>query len=184
VIRRFLAGIVLGLLVGGAIAAALVAGLKVAVFEGTAGAFEAYGAAIVVGLLAGLVAGKPIWALDAKIEAGLKAFFGSLLAAGAMYALRRWAPSTPLDLHALGAGGPAAPADLPAVALPAIGAVLGAFFELDNTGDTKSAGATRPSPGPRVAAAPASNPKSKGRRTGGGEDDLGGSTSASKRAKN
>ena len=47
-------------------------------------------AAALTGVLVGLVAGKPIWAKDAKIEAGMKAFIGALLAAGLMYAVRRF----------------------------------------------------------------------------------------------
>jgi hypothetical protein len=55
-----------------------------------------------------------------------------------MFALRRWGGGWVVDLTAIGAGGPAAAPELPAAALPAIGAVLGALFELDNTDDPKS----------------------------------------------
>jgi hypothetical protein len=101
-------------------------------------------------VLTGLVAGKPIWASGAKIEAGLKAFFGALLAAGLMFALRQWVhfqpdmaflmPGVdPVDVHTAVVG------SVPALALPAVAAVLGGFFELDNTGgadkdDAKDAG--------------------------------------------
>jgi len=134
-IRRLLIGLVLGFLVGGAMAAALVSGLKTMTFLGSGGAVLAYLTASVTGVVTGLVAGKPIWAADAKIEAGLKALFGALLAAGAMFALRQWAGGVTLDLSAIGAGGPAPLAELPAASLPLIAAVLGGFFELDNTGD-------------------------------------------------
>jgi len=50
-----------------------------------------------------------------------------------MFALRRWAEGWVIDLHALGAGGPAAVGMLPAASLPLLAAVMGAFFELDNT---------------------------------------------------
>ena len=50
----------------------------------------AYLGAALTGVLIGLVAGKPIWAKDAKIEAGMKAFVGALLATGLMYAARRF----------------------------------------------------------------------------------------------
>jgi hypothetical protein len=132
-VRRLLIGLVLGLIVGGLAATALVAGLHVTMFDaGAGGVALAYLAAALTGVLTGLVAGKPIWASGAKIEAGLKAFFGALVAAGLMFAVRRWiTPSVNLD--SLGAGaGPIG--DLPAASLPLVAALLGGFFELDNTG--------------------------------------------------
>jgi hypothetical protein len=99
------------------------------------GAVFAYLAAVVTGVLTGLVAGKPIWAADGKIEAGLKAFFGALLALGAMFAIRTWA-KIDLDLTSLKAGRGLL-GDLPAASLPLVAAVLAGFFELDNTGTSK-----------------------------------------------
>ncbi len=137
--RRLLLGLVLGLVVGGLVAAGLVAGLHVPLFvAGAGGVVLAYLAASVTGVLTGLVAGKPIWASGAKIEAGLKALFGALLGAGLMFALRQWVHVTP-DLALLAPGVTPAElqgvgiAQLPAVSLPLIAAVLGGFFELDNT---------------------------------------------------
>src|ERR1700691_941885 len=145
-LRRLLVGLVLGLVVGGLVVGGLVAagfvrGLHILPFgDGTGGALFAYASAAVTGVLTGLVAGKPIWASGAKIEAGLKAFFGALIAAGLMFALRRWGniqapniallmPNADPDLvHKALIG------DVPALALPAVAAVLGGFFELDNTG--------------------------------------------------
>jgi hypothetical protein len=132
-LQRLLLGLVLGAVVGAAVAAVLVAGLHVASFAGGGGALLGYAAAALTGAVTGLVAGKPIWASGAKVEAGLKAFFGALLAAGAMLALRRWAPEAPIDLSAFNAGGPAPLAELPAMALPLIAAALGGLFGLDNT---------------------------------------------------
>ncbi len=142
-LRRLLVGLILGLIVGGLAAAALVTGLHVAYFGPAAGsAAMAYLVAAFTGVLTGLVAGKPIWASGAKIEAGLKAFFGALLGAGLMFALRQWVHFQPgLELLA-----PGQPADivrdatlgqLPVVSLPLIAAVLGGFFELDNTGSSE-----------------------------------------------
>jgi hypothetical protein len=139
-VRRLLLGLVLGLIVGGLAAAALVAGLHMTVFDpGAGGVALAYLAAALTGVLTGLVAGKPIWASGAKIEAGLKAFFGALIATGLMFAARRWLTSS-VDLDFLGAGaGPIG--ELPAASLPLVAAVLGGFFELDNTeGSAKTAG--------------------------------------------
>src|SRR6516225_980623 len=91
-VRRLFVGFIVGLFVGCAVAAGLVAGLRVHEFAdlGTGGVVLAYLSAALTGVLTGLVAGKPIWATNAKIEAGLKAFFGALLAAGLMFVLRRW----------------------------------------------------------------------------------------------
>ena len=143
-VKRLLYGLVFGLFVGGLLAAAVVKGLGMAVFAGTSGAILAYVFAAVTGVLVGLVAGKPIWAAGGQIEAGLKAVAGALVGAAAMFAMRRWL-SLDLDLHSLGLGSAAA-GDLPAITLPAIAAVLGAFYEADNT----------PAPDDK-------NPKSKGK---------------------
>ncbi|HEY5240387.1 MAG TPA: hypothetical protein VIJ22_02935 [Polyangiaceae bacterium] len=143
-LRRLLIGLILGVIVGGLAAAALVAGLHMPLFAAdTGGTVLAYLAAAVTGVLTGLVAGKPIWASGAKIEAGLKAFFGALIAAGLMFALRRWGLVPAPDVAFLMPGATSAAVqaafigDVPALALPAVAAVLGGFFELDNTGNDK-----------------------------------------------
>jgi hypothetical protein len=153
--RRLLVGLLLGTVIGVAAAAALVFGLKVTAFDGAGGSFEAYGAALVVGALAGLVTGKPIWGSDAKVEAGLKAVFGALLAAAGMFALRRWAPPVSLP-GPVGTGAPVPLGDLPA-ALVVLAATLGALFELDNTDDGKAS--------PGAAARPRVSPPTAAKRT-------------------
>lgn len=131
-LKRLLVGLLLGLVIGGAIAATLIKGLAIGVFaDGAGGAALAYLFAAVTGVVIGLVAGKPIWASGGQIEAGLKAFFGALLGAGAMFALRRFVTAH-VDLSSLGAGA-GAMGELPAVTLPIIAAVLGGFYEVDNT---------------------------------------------------
>lgn len=129
-LKRLIVGLLLGTIVGAVIAAVLVQGLGMMSFAPV----FAYLAAAVTGVITGLVAGKPIWAADGKIEAGLKAFFGALLALGAMFALRTWA-KVDVDLNALHAG-KGLLGDLPAASLPIVAAVLAAFFELDNTGES------------------------------------------------
>ena len=113
-------------LVGGAIAA-----LAVKVFGiATLTALAAYPLAVLVGVLVGLLAGKPIWVKGARIEAALKAAFGALVAAGLMYALRTWI-SFDLDFSSAGLGqGPAGL--LPVVAFPSVALVLSLLFEVDN----------------------------------------------------
>jgi len=133
-VKRLFVGLLLGLVIGGLAAAALVKGLHMAVLDGTGSAVVAYIAAALVGVVTGLIAGKPIWASGGQIEAGLKAVFGALLATGGMFAFRQWVHS-PIALPAdLGSG---ELGHLPALVLPAIAAILGGFYELDNTGTGK-----------------------------------------------
>lgn len=123
---RLVLGIVLGALVGAAVAALAVKVLMIT----TLGALVAYPMAVLVGVLTGLVAGKPIWAKGARIEAGLKAVFGALLAAGLMYALRTWV-GFEVDLSAFGLG-QGALGQLSAVVFPTIAVLLSLVFEVDN----------------------------------------------------
>jgi hypothetical protein len=96
-LKRLIVGLILGTVIGAVVAAVLVQGLGMALFSN---AVFAYLAAAATGVITGLVAGKPIWAADGKIEAGLKAFFGILLGLGAMFVLRTWA-NVHLDLSML-----------------------------------------------------------------------------------
>jgi hypothetical protein len=138
---RLIKGLLLGLFLGGLVAVALVKGLAVTGFD-PAG-FLGYAAALATGALAGLVAGKPIWAEGAGIEAVLKTVFGALLGAGGMFLLQKFSGPM-LDLTRFGFGDAAA-GHLTVVAFPAIAAVLSMFFEVDNTDDPKAA-----AKGPRV----------------------------------
>ena len=152
-IFRLLVGCVVGLLVGAAVAALLVFGLGTREFNGTFSLAIGYAAAAVTGVLTGLVAGKPIWAPKASIEAGLKAFFGALLGTVALFAMRKWFSGVPVNLAPLGVGGNGAIGSFPATALPLLGAVLGALFELDNTGDKSEGGPPRASTASRTRVA-------------------------------
>lgn len=127
-LKRLIVGLVLGTVIGAVAAALLVQGLGMPFFTS---AILAYVAAAVTGVLTGLIAGKPIWSADGKIEAGLKAFFGGVLALGGMFALRQWV-HLQVDLHQFKAG-VGDLGELPATSLPIIAAVLAGFFELDNT---------------------------------------------------
>jgi hypothetical protein len=163
-VRRLIFGMLVGLVVGVALAAALVK-LGPATFVGTGGEVIAYLTAAVAGALTGVVAGKPIWASEAKIEGGLKAFFGALAGACAMFALRRWGSEVVVPEIGFIAGSPGPVAQLPAVSIPLVAAVLGALFGLDNTDpkpDDATAGRKRIAAGEasagakrRVADAPA-----------------------------
>jgi hypothetical protein len=152
---RLLIGIVKGLIVGALLGYGLVR-----LGEGSPGAILAYPAAALTGVLVGLVAGKPIWAKDAKIEAGTKAVVGALLALGLMAAARTWL-LVPLPFSL----GPLAPehatvGGFAMSSLAAIAALLGGFYEADNDPTSEEA----PPPGAsehggkknpqRIAAAP------------------------------
>ena len=137
-VKRLLVGLVLGLIIGGLVAAGVIAGLQ---WLAVPAAFFAYALAAVTGVIVGLVAGKPIWAQGGGIEGGLKAFFGALLAAGGMFAIRTWLHQD-VDLTVLHAGSGAI-GDLPAASLPLIAGVLAAFYELDNTPESEEKGKGR-----------------------------------------
>jgi hypothetical protein len=154
---RLLVGIVKGIVLGGLLGFGL---LKLG--QAVPIAVVAYVAAAVAGILIGLIAGKPIWAKDAKIEAGMKAGVGALLGVGLMFAARRWltmpVPGALLDITraqiqdaapTLGTFG--------MTSLAAIAAVLGGFYDADNTPEPEKAeaqGAKTPPPKNRIAQPP------------------------------
>lgn len=128
---RLLIGIVKGLLVGGLLGFGLLQ-LGAGVL---ASWYLAYPAAALVGVLVGLVAGKPIWAKDAKIEAGMKAAVGAILASLMMFAAQRWLTMSVPSVPGLPAGFVDAKATLGTFAvtsLAMIAALLGGFYEADN----------------------------------------------------
>jgi len=151
-VKRLIVGLFLGAVIGAIVAALVVQGLGIVSFDASAlGAAGAYLAAAVTGILTGLVAGKPIWSADGKIEAGLKAFFGALLALGGMFVLRTWV-HVPVDLSAVKASAGEI-GQLPAASLPILAAVLAGFFELDNNEpkDKEAKAAEKPSSKVRVS---------------------------------
>jgi hypothetical protein len=155
-LKRLIVGLILGTVIGAVVAAVLVQGLGMALFSN---AVFAYLAAAATGVITGLVAGKPIWAADGKIEAGLKAFFGILLGLGGMFVLRTWV-NVNLDLSMFKAGEGALGA-LPAASLPIIAAVLAGFYEIDNSpatddkkdGDASAAASSKKGAGKKVRVA-------------------------------
>jgi hypothetical protein len=165
-LTRLVIGLIKGLILGGLLGFALAK-----IGFAAPGFIIAYLGAAIAGALVGLIAGKPIWAKEAKVEAGMKAFFGALLAGGLMYAARRWLTwEVPLDLSALGIGelgganeslaevGTGTFGGLAITSLAMVTAVLGGFYEADNTpeaegtSDNKAAGAKKDS-NVRIAAA-------------------------------
>jgi len=96
---------------------------------GVDGAGAMYAAAALVGVLTGLVAGRPIWAKAAKIEGLLKAVAGAFISVVVLYALRKWLPGFRVDLAELGTG---PVGTVPWVALPGIGVALATVLEVDD----------------------------------------------------
>ena len=154
-IRLFL-GLLKGVIVGG------LAGFALAKLGFVVpGAVVAYGAAALVGVLVACIAGKPIWAKGARIEVGMKALVGALLAPALLYAARRWVTfELPFDLGGM-VGLESVKAPLGTFALTSyamVAAVLAAFFDADNDSRGEPAAADKgkgaKAAGPRVAAAP------------------------------
>lgn len=134
---RLVIGLVKGLIVGGLLGFVLA---KVGL--AAPGALVAYLAAAAAGALVGLIAGKPIWAEGARIEAGLKAAFGALVGAGLMWLARSFlGVPFPADLGTLteanrSLGEVAANGTLGGLAITSlalVAGVLGAFYDADNT---------------------------------------------------
>lgn len=151
---RLIIGILKGLVVGGLLGFALLK-LNLGLFVGGL-AFVAYLAAALSGVVVGLIAGKPIWAKDAKIEAGMKAFVGALLGAGLMFGLRKLElPLADTVPAALGVAtkDPQTLGTFSVTALALVASVLGGFYEADNT------------PEPAAASSAAGKPSSAGKTT-------------------
>jgi len=124
-LKRLLVGIILGVVIGGLLGYGLFQ-LLPAAMAGLLG----YAFAAATGVLVGLVAGKPIWAKGAQIEAGLKAFVGALLSMGILFGIR----FVGLTIPAI-ADIPAAELGRHAIAsLVSISTLLAIFYELDNNG--------------------------------------------------
>jgi hypothetical protein len=136
---RLIVGIVKGLVVGGLIGFGLLQ-LGFAVLP----AWLAYIAAAITGVVIGLIAGKPIWAKDARIEAGMKAVVGAFLGAGLMFAARKWLtmylPTTLLSqLGVMTKSDAITLGYFPITSLAAIAALLGGFYDADNTPEPEGA---------------------------------------------
>jgi hypothetical protein len=121
-----LKGIVLGGLVGYALAAAGLAAPS---------AWLAYPIAAAVGMAIATIAGKPIWAKDARIEVGMKAAAAAVVAPGLMWLARTFLtvglPFEPSLLPGVSAGAVTL-GTFSITSLALVAAVLGGFFEADN----------------------------------------------------
>jgi ABC-type arginine transport system permease subunit len=129
--------VVLGLLKGGLIGAAVGFGaFRLGIADGALG-FVVYGA---VGLLVGLLVGRPPWRQETIWTSILKGVFGLLVAMGLYWGGRKLLGQTHLAF-ATGLGAPDRPlVDIPFLLGPIIGALYGIFVEVDDTGGAAPAG--------------------------------------------
>jgi len=135
----FAVRMLLGLLKGGLIGGLVGYGLAVAGL-GVTSALIAYPIAALVGVLVALIAGKPVWAEDSKIQVYLKMGVGALFAPGLLFLARRFLTmGLPFDAGVL--PGVSQLQSAPAIgmfavsALAMVGAVLAAFYDADNSPD-------------------------------------------------
>lgn len=123
-LKRLLFGLLKGSLIGGLLAYSLVAGLSVTSLTGA----WAYAAVVLAGVATALIAGRPIWAAEARVEVLLKSVAAALLGSGFLFVVNRYF-SVRMDLGPLGSG---ALVQLPYVLLPTVSTLLAVFFEVDN----------------------------------------------------
>jgi len=98
---------------------------------GVAGsALAMYAAVAAVGVLTGLLAGRPIWANGAKIEGLLKAVVGLFISVTMLFGVRKWLPGVSVDLGAFAGSGPIG--SVPWIILPAIGVAYAIVLEIDD----------------------------------------------------
>lgn len=160
-LARLFVGIIKGLLVGTLLGFGV---LQLNLAWAVMPAWLAYIAAPLAGVVVGLIAGKPIWAKDAKIEAGMKATVGAILGAGLMFVARTYLTMAlpAFALKALAITTPVALGMFPMASLAIIAALLGGFYEADNTpepeGEAKKAegaeASSKAGEKKRIAAAP------------------------------
>jgi hypothetical protein len=146
-IVRLFFGLLKGLIIGGLVGWGLAA-------AGMTGAAFAYGGAAVVGVLVAMIAGKPIWADDSRIQVILKMVAGALLAPGLLLLVRKFLPlGLPFDTAILPGVASIKNATIGGFALTSlatVGAVLAAFYDADNSESKNSD--TASSKGPRIEA--------------------------------
>ena len=128
---RLLIGLLKGLILG-----ALVGYGVAALGFGAPGALVAYLGAALVGMMVALIAGKPIWVKDARIEVGMKALAGAILAPGLMWLSRRFLtmdlPLDPTLLPGVALDGSVAIGTFAVTSLALVAGVLAGFFDADN----------------------------------------------------
>jgi len=143
---RLFFGISKGLIVG-----SLLGLLMVSVGLATPGTGVAFGAAALAAALVASVAGKKLWEKDGLVQVMLKAVAGAFLGPGLMWLLRRFVLFPLPDLaqfpwlvrlpgFAALEGQPLTVGGFAVTSLALVAAVLGGFYDLDNTEASSSSG--------------------------------------------
>lgn len=142
-LKRLGLGLLKGLIIGGAVGAALHFGLG---WVTVGSALFGYLLAMATGATAGVLAGKPPWKQSAWIEGVLKAVFGLGFGALAFWASSKWlAFGLPGVIPGLDAG--TAWTESTLLMPTAVAGLFGTLVELDNTDEGEPKGAQR---GPKV----------------------------------
>jgi hypothetical protein len=129
--------VLLGLLKGGLVGAAVGFGAWKAGIAGGPAAYLVYG---VVGLLVGIVCGRAIWRQETLVTPALKGVFGFLVGMGLYWVVGKTIGGLRLPFTAQ-LGLPDHPlAGLPMLLAPVVGIVYGVFVEVDD-GERKGAAA-------------------------------------------
>ena len=125
--------LLLGLLKGGVVGAALGAGaFKLGISGGILGTITY----AVIGGLVGILCGKPPWRQDTVWTTTLKGIFGAVVGGAIFWGLGKLLPGMHLAFTAK-LGAPDRPLiDLPVLIGPLVGAIWGAFVELDDGGSS------------------------------------------------
>jgi hypothetical protein len=128
--------ILLGLLKGGAVGAAFgYLAIRMNIASGTT-ALLLYG---VIGAVAGLVCGKPLWRQETLFTPLLKAIFGLGVGIGATFLARKFLSGVHVPIAAIPGATEHAFPDVPMLLGPAIGFLYGALIELDDAGGSEPA---------------------------------------------
>jgi hypothetical protein len=128
--------ILLGLLKGGAVGAAFgYLAIRMNIASGTT-ALLLYG---VIGAVAGLVCGKPLWRQETLFTPLLKAIFGLGVGIGATLLARKFLSGVHVPIAAIPGATEHAFPDVPMLLGPAIGFLYGALIELDDAGGSEPA---------------------------------------------
>jgi hypothetical protein len=131
----------LGLLKGGVVGAALGAGaFKLGIAGGILGTITY----AVIGGLVGILCGKPPWRQDTVWTTALKGIFGAVVGGALYWGLGKILPGTHLAFTAKLGAPDRALIDLPVLVGPLIGALWGAFVEIDDGGSSTAAGKSKP----------------------------------------
>jgi hypothetical protein len=134
--------VLLGLLKGGIVGAAIGAG---AFKLGIAGGVLALMTYAVVGGLVGILCGKPPWRQDTVWTTALKGIFGAVVGGALFWGAGKLLGGVHVAALAAKLGTPDRPLlDLPILIAPLIGAAWGAFVELDDGGSAKAAPPKKP----------------------------------------